>query len=123
MREIKFRGRRIDNGEWVAGHYLTRRMPEGLRHTISVQDMWGFHDVQPESVGQYTGLQDTNGREIYEGDVTKDEFDRVAIISWKENEARFAMKYIGQKTEYRMFISHLKMEIIGNISENPELLP
>ncbi|MNN53570.1 YopX protein [compost metagenome] len=95
-----------------AGHYISNSAGAPFAYAI-----------RPETVGQYTGLKDKNAREIYEGDVTKDEFDRVAVISWKENEARFAMQYVGQKTEYRMFISHLKMEVIGNIYENPELLP
>lgn len=122
-REIKFRGKRLDNGEWAYGYYAAHKMMlTGEMDYFIIVNEQRPQSVDPKTVGQYTGLKDKNGREIYEGDVTKDEFDRVAIISWKENEARFSMRYISQRTDYRMFISHLKMVVIGNIYENPELL-
>jgi len=77
MREIKFRGKRSDNGEWVYGYYFIseRDIEDGFvwRDIPQIQQRYGDHyqyfDVIPETIGQYTGLKDKNGTEIYEDDL------------------------------------------------------
>jgi hypothetical protein len=71
MRQIKFRGQRVDNGEWVVGYYVIQngRGVDGSKDDIihQIYENGSSQLVKPETVGQFTGFQDYNGDDIYEG--------------------------------------------------------
>ena len=125
MREIKFRGKRIDNGELVIGNLVMVCNGETLKRYPCIvvsynHDTFDWHDVNIETVGQFTGLTDKNGKEIFDGDIMKSSIDIVYHVHWDFENGRF----LGRTTDKRIIYvaREPKAAIIGNIYENPELL-
>lgn len=120
MREILFRGKRIDNGEWVYGNYAFTDV-NGKKYFI-FQNKPLEHEVIPETVGQYTGLTDKNGKKIFEGDIII-QFCRGLKKLYKVvfNVGSFTLQ--GKDTHAEICeVFCYPCEIIGNIHDNPELL-
>ena len=140
IREVIFRGKQTDNGEWIEGAYSPFHLNFGEReekpHIIIISDdedidgLWC--EVIPETVGQFTGLTDKNGVKIFEGDICR--FKRfndiyVGKIIFNVTTASFVMWYqsivgaYGEKATHKMLLSVCdNIEVIGNIHDNPELL-
>jgi len=124
-RDIEFRGKRKDNGQWIHGNLIIDEdryyICLGINEHIKRDDYEVYMlEVIPETVGQYTGLHDKNGKEIYEGDIVKITFSE-EIMPIVFNKARFVIvdKY-NNRFELYEFVNNL--EVIGNTTDNPELL-
>ena len=119
-REIKFRGKRVYVGDWVYGDLEYRRNSgEALIHQYQ-QNRYSRQDkVYPESVGQFTGLQDANGTDIYEGDLLlSNENGEVFEVVYDAPEFCCKDNVFGFK-----FLNHPEnFKVIGNVFDNPELM-
>ena len=124
IREVIFRGKRADNGEWIEGSLLgIDWCDKPSTYSIAPNTPVSvFYSVIPETVGQYTGLTDKNGTKIFEGDILTIENEGVyAAIKYNESNAAFYVEdedhedYLGEAWE-------TDVVIIGNIHDNPELL-
>ena len=125
MREILFRGRRVDNGEWETGSLIVERMNTSDQQVMIADKMTGYPTlVIPETVGQYTGLKDKKGTRIFEDDIVKfDGYPEFYSYVCFENFA-----FMCKSKVYKQYGYHIsnesghKLEVIGNIFDNPELL-
>ena len=131
-RTIKFRGKREDNGEWVYGAFYPIK-DEPVYFIINNCKSIDFDDddttfngykVQKKSVGQFTGLHDKNGKEIYEGEILyNNDREEYCIVKYSKEKAMFIVKYLESNDEFPLWesISNLCYSV-GSIYENPELL-
>lgn len=134
MRTIKFRGKDIFTGEWRYGD-LVQFEEDGVKQTtIFMSELKGLtYSVRPSTIGQFIGLHDKNGNEIYEGDFIRS-FDSqgepiIHAIEYDNNDAKFIVVLAGY-TKYdfgcggitQKWINEFGKEVIGNIYDNPELL-
>lgn len=116
-RVIKFRGKRVDNGEWAYGYYAVHQINHGI-YSNSKSGFLEWFQVHPETVGQFTGLLDKNGKEGYRKDIVRSG-KKLFTIEWQIEEARFWLAPAGKNTGNWKFMDELsRMEIIGNIYEN-----
>lgn len=147
MREILFRGKRR-NGEWVHG-FLTvddSEIPNQfvIDYLIPHKSCYGQTEIDPETVGQFTGLTDKNGKKIFEGDILEFEdcgetgyeykegfyFTNRAVVAWRHSAWEFGKfmyhdscvleEMYSSREDFIEIFNH--SEIIGNIHDNPELL-
>ncbi|MGV6934082.1 YopX family protein [Paenibacillus sp. CMM36] len=131
MRDIKFRGKRLDNGEWVFGDIWQHNGRVDI-----VDHRAQSHPVDPETVGQYTGTGDRHDKDIYEGDVLRHvnphwghKEVQLRVVEWENKTADngqlmncgFAFKQIGRGF-FTYYSPEKDLEVIGNIHDNPELL-
>ena len=130
MREILFRGKWKNSGEWVYGNLFNPdKADTPTQICIGTYIARTCYEIDPETVGQYTGLTDKNGRKIFEGDIVvfADFFDdkiHRGEVYWCDSAFWFdCTETEGDEGLYSLaYISVNVLEVIGNIYDNPELL-
>ena len=134
-REILFRGKHLDRNEWVFGNLVQTE-----KETLIIKVGGNYfqpNGVFPSSVGQYTGQKDKNGNKIFEGDIVRFsyitdgikpiEIECLAKVVFEDGS--FMIKCVKghvhnsmQRALFAMDYFNIKVEVIGNVTDNPELL-
>jgi hypothetical protein len=140
MRDIKFRGKRVDNEKLVYGYYFNidgtdyiLEKGTGFFTIHNGEEVFGsayVHEVIHESVGQFTGLHDKNSKEIYESDLVKSSWGGIGIVTFGkyhddgglDGPVDFIGYYVTWVDDSKSHVDLTTFEVIGNIYENPELL-
>lgn len=143
MREILFRGKRADNGEWVEGAYykqdyfyddeVEKHIIITSRDTLTNDFDLDFYEVIPETLGQFTGLHDKNGKRIWENDIVKTKFGRLCKMIWRQTQCFVGWDFLVCDFEFGvndfskppsswdLYLPE-NLEVVGNRFDNPELL-
>lgn len=140
MKENKFRGKETDTGKWVYGGLFKEPAPPQCFEKTLEDKYWIVYpnprympdwnlpyemvrtDIEKETIGQYTGLKDKNGKEIYEGDIIYViPEDETAFILWDKETAKYIIQFKGWCADFDNYYGK-ELEVIGNIYDNPELL-
>jgi len=138
MREIKFRGKLLNSGKWAYGNLDIKKTGTAII-TPDKTALGTYGRVEPETIGQYTGLHDKKGQEIYEGDIVRfpanDEYDEVNYISyecWFDSRDTFKYGWHFSRSKFHGCLCGgnscvsmewaRQLEVIGNVHDNKELL-
>jgi hypothetical protein len=123
MRGIKFRGKRVDTGEWVYGYYYKK--PSGKNYIYNSQTRL-YHEVDPATVGRYTGRKDKRGRKIYTGQQLRitmyDYWDgreidqQESVVEFRDS--KYGITWSGQFREINSFGYDVTFEVVGEEGES-----
>ena len=125
MRDYKFRGQKIDTKEWIYGSFIQMNsnehqcfiFPENTPLCIELTDFYTI-PILKETVGQYTGQHDRNGKEIYEGDLIL-VYGELFTVEWNADSASFEMNGEESGANFDNYYGY-ECEVVGNIYENKE---
>lgn len=122
IENIKFKAKRLDNGEWIIGSFVVMNIPALSKTTIGIVAAGGatLHEIDPSTVCQFTGEKDMNGNEIYIGDIISNlETGSIIEVEWNERLKRLDYKFFDADKDFevpfRLFVSRYKrIVVVGN---------
>lgn len=127
MRKIKFRAKAIYQDEWIYGHFCFASKAFGLPHdTPSIQQfnvdetqILCCRQIDPDTLGQFTGLHDKNGKDIYFDDIVRNKYGDIGSVIWFSD---WTLRVDWGGGDIHFIDPEWGLEVIGNIHDNPELL-
>lgn len=119
---IKFKAKRLDNNTWIEGYFYAECGNTYIiedRQSESMLNRNEAHQVDPSTVCQFTGLKDSEGKEIWEGDIVHESYDLLCIdnlykVVYIEEEGAFAFKSLDKVDNYEPFVNLLEAYVVGN---------
>lgn len=138
IREVLFKAKRTDNGKWVEGSlirgvFVRCADNQDIPYILNIDDIecdydnfgdltdgFGYYEVNPDTICQFTGLVDRNGDKIWENDIVRLDED-LYIVTWEEDDAMFALEDV-VVVEHFSNVDSKWCEIIGNKFDNPDLI-
>ena len=123
IEKLKFKAKRLDNGEWIYGSLI--RSTAGIKERAYIVDSFSSMSdysvvgVDPSTVCQFTGLKDCKGNEIWEGDIVNDNYDLLCInnlyeVVYREEEGTFAFKSLDKVDNYEPFVNLFEVYVVVN---------
>lgn len=129
-RQILFKAKRKDNGKWVEGYYCKTTIGNDVRPSdvifvpfkVSRNEEWGWMKVDSDTICQYTGLTDKNGKKIWENDIVSDR-ERLWQVHYYKHFAMYMLKGINHNGGSNGMNTNLtECKVVGNIFDNADLL-
>ena len=121
IENIKFKAKRLDNGEWIIGSFVVMKIPALSKTTIGIVEADGatLHEIDPVTVCQFTGMKDKTGNDVWEGDLVRESYELLDIdnlyeVIYIEEEGSFAFKCINKADNYEPYINVTDTVVIGN---------
>lgn len=122
IESIKFKAKRLDNNTWVEGYFYAECGNTYIiedRQSESMLNRNEAHQVDPSTVCQFTGMKDSEGKEIWEGDIVHDSYDLLCIdnlyeVVYIEEEGNFAFKSLDKVDNYEPFVNLFEVYVVGN---------
>lgn len=138
IREVLFKAKRTDNGKWIEGSlirgvFVRCADNQDIPYILNIDDIecdydnfgdltdgFGYYEVNPDTICQFTGLVDKNGDKIWESDIVSID-EELYVVTWEEDDAMFALEDVGV-IEHFSNVDSKWCEVIGNKIDNPELV-
>lgn len=122
IENIKFKAKRLDNGKWVEGYFYAECGNAYIiedRQSESMLNRNEAHQVDPLTVCQFTGMKDTTGNDVWEGDLVRESYELLDIdnlyeVIYVEEEGAFAFKNINKAVNYEPYINLADTAVVGN---------
>lgn len=117
MKVIKFRGKYLGANDWIYGSLIIKRNEYYIGYVSDISGIWSEIQVEPKTVGQWTGLKDEHGKEIYENDICKNMLGIKGVIVFDIDKGGYCIE-----NKEGFFKLSYYLEVLGNLYENPEIL-